>query len=113
MTYALWAVQILLTLVFLFTGGMKLLTPIEELTAQMPLPGLFIRFLGLMEVLGGFEAELSGRTFGRDRRRQLEGELESLRMRAQDLVKDVARIGSAVTAQLAQQVHSSMLSVGA
>jgi len=68
---------------------------------------------GLMEVLGGFETELSGRTFGRDRRRQLEGELESLKMRAQDLVKDVARIGSAVTAQLAQQVHSSTLSVGA
>jgi len=68
---------------------------------------------GLMEVLGGFEAELSGRTFGRDRRRQLEGELESLKMRAQDLVKDVARIGSAVTAQLAQHMHSSTLSVGA
>ena len=52
MNRTLWIVQGLLALVFLATGGMKLLTPIEELTAQMPLPGLFIRFLGAMEVLG-------------------------------------------------------------
>jgi hypothetical protein len=52
MNVALWIVQGLLALVFLFTGGMKLLMPIEELTAQTPLPGPFIRFLGLAEVLG-------------------------------------------------------------
>ena len=50
--YALWAVQVLLALLFLFTGGMKLVKPIEELTKQMPLPGLFVRFLGVAEVLG-------------------------------------------------------------
>ena len=38
MTYALWMVQGLLALLFLFAGGMKLVLPLEELTAQMPLP---------------------------------------------------------------------------
>jgi hypothetical protein len=52
MTYALWIVQALLAIVFLFTGGLKLLMPIEELTAQTPLPGWFIRFLGTAELLG-------------------------------------------------------------
>ena len=52
MTYALWSVQGLLTLLFLFAGGMKLVLPLEALTAQMPLPGLFVRFIGVAEVLG-------------------------------------------------------------
>ena len=39
MTYALWSVQGLLALLFLFAGGMKLVLPLEALTAQMPLPG--------------------------------------------------------------------------
>lgn len=38
MTYALWIVQGLLALIFLFTGGMKLVLPLKVLTAQMPLP---------------------------------------------------------------------------
>ena len=50
--YALWTVQVLLALLFLFTGGTKLVMPIEALTKQMPLPGLFVRFLGVAEVLG-------------------------------------------------------------
>ena len=49
MTYALWIVQGLLALLFLFAGGMKLVLPLEELTAQMPLPGLFVRFIGVAE----------------------------------------------------------------
>ena len=52
MTYALWIVQGLLALIFLFAGGMKLVLPLEALTAQMPLPGLFVRFIGVAEVLG-------------------------------------------------------------
>ena len=52
MTYALWIVQGLLALLFLFTGGMKLVLPIEVLTQGSPLPGLFVRFLGVAEVLG-------------------------------------------------------------
>jgi DNA-binding transcriptional MerR regulator len=54
---------------------------------------------GLGEVLDGFEAELSGRTFGREYRRELETQLSALRKRSEDLVRDVARLGSAVTAQ--------------
>ena len=54
---------------------------------------------GLDEVLDGFQAELTGRPFGREIRRELEGRLEELRRRSEDLVRDVARLGSAVTAQ--------------
>jgi uncharacterized membrane protein YphA (DoxX/SURF4 family) len=51
---ALWIVQGLLALVFLFAGGMKLVMPLEELTTGAPvqLPGLFLRFIGVCEVLG-------------------------------------------------------------
>ncbi len=52
MTYALWILQGLLALIFLFVGGMKLVLPLEVLTQQMPLPGLFMRFIGVAEVLG-------------------------------------------------------------
>jgi uncharacterized membrane protein YphA (DoxX/SURF4 family) len=60
MTYALWIVQGLLALIFLFSGGMKLVLPLETLTAQMPLPGLFVRFLGAAEVLGAIGLILPG-----------------------------------------------------
>ena len=60
MTYPLWIVQGLLAALFLFSGGIKLVLPIEELTAQMPLPGLFIRFLGVAEVLGSLGLVLPG-----------------------------------------------------
>ena len=53
MTYALWTIQVLLALLFLFAGGMKLVLPIEEMTKQMPMPGLFLRFIGVAELLGG------------------------------------------------------------
>ena len=56
MTYALWILQALLALLFLFAGGTKLVTPVEEMMAQMPLPlplpGLFLPFIGVAEVLG-------------------------------------------------------------
>jgi uncharacterized membrane protein YphA (DoxX/SURF4 family) len=52
MTYVLWIVQVLLALLFLFTGGMKLVLPIEAMTEQMPMPGWFLRFIGVAEVLG-------------------------------------------------------------
>ncbi len=60
MNYALWIVQGLLALIFLFTGGMKLVLPVEELTKQMPLPGLFVRFIGVAEVLGAIGLILPG-----------------------------------------------------
>jgi hypothetical protein len=60
MNYALWIVQGLLALVFLFTGGMKLVLPLEKLTGPIPLPGLFMRFLGVAEVLGAIGLILPG-----------------------------------------------------
>src|SRR3954471_4218849 len=49
---ALWIVQGLLAALFLFAGGMKLITPVEVLSAMSPFPGEFIRFIGICEVLG-------------------------------------------------------------
>jgi hypothetical protein len=60
MNLALWIVQGLLALVFLFMGGMKLVLPIKVLTEQMPLPGLFVRFIGVCEVLGAIGLILPG-----------------------------------------------------
>jgi len=62
MTYALWIVQGLLALLFLFTGGMKLVLPLEVMTEQMPLPlaGWFLRFIAVAEVLGALGLILPG-----------------------------------------------------
>ena len=60
MTYALWTIQVLLALLFLLAGGMKLVMPIEEMTKQMPMPGLFLRFIGVAELLGGLGLILPG-----------------------------------------------------
>ena len=51
---ALWSLQVLLALLFLFAGSMKLLTPIEVMAAQMtvPLPGWFLQFIGIAECAG-------------------------------------------------------------
>ena len=60
MTHALWIVQTLLALIFLWAGGIKLVLPIEEMTKQVPLPGLFLRFIALCEVLGAIGLILPG-----------------------------------------------------
>ena len=60
MTYALWIVQGLLAALFLFAGGMKLVLPLEKLTGPVPLPGLFLRFIGVAEVLGALGLILPG-----------------------------------------------------
>jgi DoxX-like protein len=52
MNYALWTVQVLLALLFLFAGGMKLVLPLDKLAGPVALPGWFIRFIGVIEVLG-------------------------------------------------------------
>jgi hypothetical protein len=49
---ALWIVQGLLAALFLFAGGMKVITPVAALSAMSPFPGEFIRFIGICEVLG-------------------------------------------------------------
>ena len=53
MTYALWIVQALLALLFLFAGGMKLVLPLEKMAGPVELPGWLLRFVGVCEVLGG------------------------------------------------------------
>src|SRR5216117_2785688 len=56
----LWIVQALLALIFLMTGGMKLVLPIEGMAGPNPLPGLFLRFIGVAEVLGAIGLILPG-----------------------------------------------------
>ena len=65
MNIALWIVQILLALLFLFAGVTKLILPIETLQAagppnQIVLPALFLKFIGVCEVLGGLGLILPG-----------------------------------------------------
>jgi hypothetical protein len=59
-SYALWIVQGLLAAVFLFAGGMKLVLPLEKLAGPVALPGLFMRFIGVAEVLGALGLILPG-----------------------------------------------------
>jgi hypothetical protein len=60
MNRVLWTVQALLALLFLFAGGAKLVMPIAEMTKQMQLPGPFLRFIGVAEVLGAIGLILPG-----------------------------------------------------
>ncbi len=61
MTRALWIIQGLLALLFLFAGGAKLVLPVAEMTKQTPmLAGWFLRFVGVCEVLGGLGLILPG-----------------------------------------------------
>jgi len=60
MTSALWIVQGLLAAVFLFAGGMKLVLPLDKLTGPVAVPGVFLRFIGVCEVLGALGLILPG-----------------------------------------------------
>jgi hypothetical protein len=64
MNYALWTIQALLALLFLWAGGVKLVMPIDEMVRQMPipLPGWFLRFIGMVEALGALGLILPGLT---------------------------------------------------
>jgi uncharacterized membrane protein YphA (DoxX/SURF4 family) len=55
MNILLWIVQILLALLFLFSGSMKFMMSVAEMNSQSPvtLPGIFIHFIGACEILGG------------------------------------------------------------
>jgi uncharacterized membrane protein YphA (DoxX/SURF4 family) len=62
---ALWIIQILLALLFLFSGGMKLIIPPDVLASmgspnQVHLPGRFVQLIGVFEVLGGIGLILPG-----------------------------------------------------
>jgi len=59
----LWIVQWILALLFLFAGGVKLLMPADqmaEMTKQMQMSASFLRFIGVVEVLGGLGLILPG-----------------------------------------------------
>jgi hypothetical protein len=56
----LWTIQVLLTLLFLFAGGLKLVLPLEALQGPVPLPGAFLRFIGVAEVTGALGLILPG-----------------------------------------------------
>jgi len=65
LSYILWTLQVLLALIFLFAGGMKLIIPPDVLKSmgspnQVPLPGLFLQFIGAAEVLGALGLILPG-----------------------------------------------------
>jgi hypothetical protein len=50
----LWIVQSLLACVFLFAGLVKLVTPIDVMQQQLPLPEFAIRGIGILETLAAF-----------------------------------------------------------
>ena len=51
---ALWVLQVLLALVFLFAGGFKLAMPMAELAKVSPLSPVFLKFVSCCEILGAF-----------------------------------------------------------
>jgi hypothetical protein len=60
MNVALWIVQGLLAALFLFAGGAKLVLPLDQMAGPVALPGWFLRFLGVAEVLGALGLVLPG-----------------------------------------------------
>lgn len=56
----LWIVQVLLAVVFLFTGGSKMAMSTAVLATQSHLPGAFMKFIGVCEILGAFGLILPG-----------------------------------------------------
>lgn len=55
MNIVLWIIQILLGLLFIFSGAMKFVMSVEQMNEQAPvvLPGIFLHFIGVCELLGG------------------------------------------------------------
>jgi hypothetical protein len=60
LTVTLWIIQGLLAALFLFAGVMKLVLPLEALKGPVEFPGLFLRFIGVAEVLGALGLVLPG-----------------------------------------------------
>src|SRR5579872_4373680 len=62
LSIALWVFQIVLALLFLFTGAFKLFGPAAALMKQPLLPLAFLRFIGAVEILGALGLILPGLT---------------------------------------------------
>lgn len=56
----LWSAQIALALLFLFAGGMKLAMPTAVLARFSGLPGAFLKFIAVAEVVGALGLVLPG-----------------------------------------------------
>ncbi len=57
MKFSLWGSQILLALVYVPAGFMKLMSPVEQVAAQIPwandVPEWFLRFIGVVDLAAG------------------------------------------------------------
>jgi len=55
MNILLWILQCLLALLFIFSGAMKFVMSVAQMNEQGPvfLPGIFLHFIGVCEILGG------------------------------------------------------------
>jgi hypothetical protein len=56
----LWTIQGILAALFLFAGISKLVMPVEMMTKEIHLPGLFLRSIGILEALGALGIILPG-----------------------------------------------------
>jgi uncharacterized membrane protein YphA (DoxX/SURF4 family) len=56
----LWVLQALLAMLFMFSGVMKFILPVAEMTKQIPFPGWFLHFIGVAEILGAIGLVLPG-----------------------------------------------------
>ena len=59
-TKILWILQVLLAALFVFAGGMKLVTPAAALEQQAHMSAVFLKFIGLAEFAGGLGLVLPG-----------------------------------------------------
>lgn len=58
--YVLWFLQVILAMLFLFAGSAKLIMTPEQMKGPIEFPTLFLRFIGVCEVLGGLGLILPG-----------------------------------------------------
>jgi uncharacterized membrane protein YphA (DoxX/SURF4 family) len=52
MSIALWSIQTVLAALFIFTGVVKLVTPLDQIIKQSGLPGWLLLFIASAEILG-------------------------------------------------------------
>lgn len=60
MNRSLWVAQVILMLLFISTGVMKLMMPAAGLRQMTGLPGVWMHFVSLCEILGGLGLVLPG-----------------------------------------------------
>jgi len=56
----LWVLQVLLAMLFMFSGVMKFIIPVAEMAKQIPFPGWFLHFIGCAEIVGAIGLVLPG-----------------------------------------------------